>query len=216
MSRAPRSRLRWSSSWEPAPLPWLDRDSNRSGWLAPLVRQDTLARTYCQIPAQPENVQIRTWARNCVKEWQARVDAAREVHEAISAQTICRMKAKPMSPHHPLTKSCARTTTATNYPQWTCHHCLARLNDQFDQLLREVMFDQSSTEAQIASVGSLRQFDTKPWTEMTPDSSQSQLVQARAWGFTHLQELEARMDSRRDFYKAGTGSAKRGARQRME
>ena len=74
------------------------------------------------------------------------------------------------------------------HPQWTCHHYLARLEGHFEKLLREAMLDHGWTKAQIDAVGSLRKFNTKPWSKMTPDSSLPQLAQVRASGLTRLQE----------------------------
>jgi len=157
-------------------------------------------------PSQPRKVQIHTWAWNCLKELQARMDAAREFHEAMTAQ------------HHLLNQAKANTTTSSAddvvckdndgnelHPEWSCHHCLARRDDHFDKLLREAMLYEGWTEARINALGSLRQFDRKPWTEMVPDSSQPQLVQVHAWCSTRLQEIEDRMRNASDFYKARIG-----------
>ncbi|KAK7903492.1 hypothetical protein LTR67_001512 [Exophiala xenobiotica] len=157
-------------------------------------------------PSQPQNVQIHTWAWNCVQELQARMNAARAFHEAMTAQHHLQNQGKAN-----ITASSADDVVCKDnngnelHGEWTCHHCLARLDDHFDKDLRESMLDGGWTEARIDAVGSLRQFDTKPWTEMVPDSSQSQLVQVHAWGETRRDEIEARMRNARNFHEARIG-----------
>jgi hypothetical protein len=157
-------------------------------------------------PSQPQNVQIRTWGWNCVKELQARMDAAREFHEVMVAQHHLRNQGEANITTSSADDVAYKEKTANElHPEWTCHHCLVRLDDHFGKLLRQAMLDQGWTEARIDAVGSLRLFDTKPWTEMVRDSFQPHLVQVHDWGSTRFQELHARMENARDFYKARIG-----------
>jgi hypothetical protein len=157
--------------------------------------------------SQPKTVQLRTWGWNCVQELQARMDAARECHEVMTAQHHLQNEGKVNLTTSSADEAACKDNSGNElHPQWTCHRCLARLDDHLDRHLHESMLDQGRTEAQIDAVGSLRQFDTKPWTEMVPESSQPQLIQVRAWGSTRLQEIEARTDNARAFHKARFGS----------
>ena len=158
-------------------------------------------------PGQPEKAQIRSWDWNCVKELQGRMDATRELHEIMTAQHQLQNQGNNNLTISSTNKVVCKDDNGNElHPEWTCHHCLARLDNQFDKLLREAMLDQGWTEARINAFGSLRSFDTKAWTQMMPNSSQSQLIQVRAWGSTRLQELEARMTNTSNFHKAMIGS----------
>ena len=184
---------------------WTEKQINAVGSLRQFDK--TSWTELMPVPGQPEKAQIRAWDWSCVKELQARMDAARELHEIMTAQHHLQNEGQ-----NNLTISSTNEVVCKDnngnelHPEWTCHHCLTRLDNHFDKLLREAMIDQGWTEAQVDGIGSLRSFDTKSWTQMMPNSSQSQLLQVRAWGSTRRQELEARTTNTLNFHKARIGS----------
>jgi hypothetical protein len=94
------------------------------------------------------------------------------------------------------------------HPQWTCQRCLSRLNEYFDHRVLENMRDMGWTESQIIDFGSLRQFDSKPWSEMIPtmgDEGKTQVERVREWWEIRLDELGARQRASVEYYRANFG-----------
>jgi hypothetical protein len=94
------------------------------------------------------------------------------------------------------------------HPQWTCQRCLSRLNESFDHRVLENMRDMGWTESQIIDFGSLRQFDSKLWSEMIPtmeNEGKTQVERVREWWEIRLEELEVRQRTALEYYRANFG-----------
>lgn len=135
-----------------------------------------------------------------MKELQARLDAARQYHDIMTAQYHTQRESKFKVNSSADGIVCQDDEGNELHSQWTCHRCLARLDNHFDKLFHRAVLDQDWTEAQIHAGGSLQQFNMKPRSEMTPNSSQSQLAQVQVWNEARRQELEATTRSARRIY----------------
>ena len=93
------------------------------------------------------------------------------------------------------------------HAQWNCSKCRERLDDTFDETLRGSMLTyQGWSEKQIEALGSFRQFDNMPWTDLMPGPTLPpySTVKLRAWNWSCLKELQARMDSAREYHQVKT------------